>query len=94
MNNARSKAEHSKAKNLRQGVTETRDRSLTSHPRKQARPWKVMTMWDGYKRLFGTAEFCVHRCPSKEMAEAWIAKAVRGRGAQGDYWIEGPESTR
>ena len=92
MSDPRSKAEQSKAKDLRQGIVVHSERSRNSHPKKQSRPWKIMSNFPFLLKLKGSSVFCAHRSPTKDAAEAWVRKRMRSGYAKAeDYWIEGPD---
>lgn len=49
-----------------------------------------MSTMPGLLAVKGSSVFCAHRSPTREDAEAWIAKeARRGIMQAEDYWIEG-----
>lgn len=92
MSNPRSKAESSKAKDLRQSIAERADRSQHSHPGKKSRPWKVLSTMPRFKSPYGENVFCAHHSPTREAAETWIAKETRGGILRAeDFWIVGPD---
>ncbi len=92
MSDPRSKAEQSKAKDLRQGIVEHSERSRNSHPTKRSRPWKIMSNLPPLLKLKGSSVFCAHRSPTRDAAEAWVRKETRNGYAKAeDYWIEGPD---
>ena len=92
MSNPRSKAESSKSKDLRQGIAEQANPFQYSHPVKKSRPWKVLSTMPRLKSPYGENVFCAHHSPTREAAEAWIAKEARGGILQAeDFWIVGPD---
>lgn len=91
MANKRVKADSSKFKDIKQGVTPQKEQLLKGAKKHQGRLWKVLN-----KDFFDQTKWDVaHLCLSKEHAEKWIEKAMRGYGRFGknNYVIVGPEDS-
>lgn len=90
MSNPVTKAERSKAKDIRQGVTAQRERP-NKKKKKEPRPFKVMA--PAWRFSKDKKPWCIHRSATRVEAEHWIAKVQRSHPglAEDKYWIEGPD---
>lgn len=73
MSDPRSKAEQSRAKDIRQGIREQRER-IPAKRKKIEKPFRVMMKWTFWK----SGEWCVGRFATRDEAERHIEKCLRG----------------
>lgn len=92
MSDPRTKAERSRAKDLRQGIEESqRIPGRRKRTKRKDKPWKVMSDWPAHLGQ----PWCWHRAATRELAQAWIEKESRPGASpwRERFWIEGPEES-